>query len=192
MLVKIPGRRTSFESRPRLAKPDPDPARRAVPVVDLGPGQRDERARQVQHRHRCPGLLLRPVQSLQRGSNENTNGLLRQYFPKASRWRTSPQADLGRRRSQTQRQTSTNPELDDTVTETCPSVAMTVETTADRCGHRRSLSLIRCLLISPTAYVAHRTDDGSGCFVKTERGWRWILFSGLLILACIAFVLTAL
>ena len=27
--------------------------------------------------------------------------------------------------------------------------------------------------------------------MKTERGWRLILFSGLLILACIAFVLTA-
>jgi hypothetical protein len=27
--------------------------------------------------------------------------------------------------------------------------------------------------------------------VKTERGWRLILFSGLLILACFAFVLTA-
>jgi hypothetical protein len=27
--------------------------------------------------------------------------------------------------------------------------------------------------------------------VKTERGWRLILFSGILILACIAFVLTA-
>ena len=34
--------------------------------------------------------------------------------------------------------------------------SLTQRRCADRCGHRRSLSLIRCLLISPTAYLAHK------------------------------------
>ena len=58
MLVKIPGRRTSELVTTALASEDPGPAHGTVQVVDLGPGQGDERARAVHHRHRRPGLLL--------------------------------------------------------------------------------------------------------------------------------------
>jgi IS30 family transposase len=40
------------------------------------------------------GVLLRPGQPWQRGSNENTNGLLRQYFPKGSDLRAHSPGDL--------------------------------------------------------------------------------------------------
>jgi hypothetical protein len=52
--------------------------------ADLGPGQRDGLPRRLHPCKRCSGLLLRSRQPLAASSNENTNGLLRQYFPKGT------------------------------------------------------------------------------------------------------------
>jgi IS30 family transposase len=48
------------------------------------------------HRRRHRRLLLRPHAPCQRGSNENTNGLLRQYFPKATDFATVTETELDR------------------------------------------------------------------------------------------------
>src|SRR5262249_37083440 len=67
------------------------PARTTASDTDLGPRQRTCPTRPADHRHRRSGLLRRPAQPMAtRHQRENTNGLLRQYFPKGTaraRWK---------------------------------------------------------------------------------------------------------
>ena len=59
----------------------PEPLRRSL---TWDQGAEMGAARPAAHRHRPAGLLLRSHSPWQRGTNENTNGLLRQYFPKGT------------------------------------------------------------------------------------------------------------
>ena len=72
-----------------------------------------------------PVYFCDPRSPWQRGSNENTNGLLRQYFPQAPEIARLHPGRPRRRRRRTQRTPSTNPRLEDTITSTRRSVAMT-------------------------------------------------------------------
>ena len=72
-----------------------------------------------------PVYFCDPRSPWQRGSNENTNGLLRQYFPKRTEIAHYTQAELDHVAAELNgRPASTNPRLQDTITSTRRSVAM--------------------------------------------------------------------
>jgi IS30 family transposase len=63
-------------------------------VADLGPGPRDGRHKRFTNQTGIDVYFCDPKSPWQRGSNENTNGLLRQYMPRRLDFRTLTQDDL--------------------------------------------------------------------------------------------------
>jgi IS30 family transposase len=70
-----------------------------------------------------PVYCCDPRSPWQRASNENANGLLRQYLPRTADLRRFSQADLDRIAAELGRPPSTDPRLQDTLTGTHNGVA---------------------------------------------------------------------
>jgi IS30 family transposase len=95
LLADPPARPAHRQRVPRRGRPDPEhSARRAEAVLDLGHGKEMAMHRRITMATGMQVYFADPRLPWQRGSNENTNGLLRQYFPKGVSLRQYSPADL--------------------------------------------------------------------------------------------------
>jgi IS30 family transposase len=79
--ARLPSQR---DRQPGVDRPDAPSAGRTAQDADLGPGRRDAAHAGFTLATDCRVYFCDPPSPWQRGSNENTNGLLRQYFPRSS------------------------------------------------------------------------------------------------------------
>ena len=124
MLIALPRRSPGRAGRPRAGGPDHHPPVQLRRSLTWDQGKEMAAHARFSMKTGVPVYFCDPRSPWQRGSNENTNGLLRQYFPKRTEIAHYTQERSRQRRSRTQRTPSTNPRLEVTITSTRRSVAM--------------------------------------------------------------------